>query len=466
MNTYGIKCKITAQTYFERKVIDLTSAVKTLKCRKGLYDVAGSWQLSLLPARDKNGLSYYHRLQPMDYFEFRFTRDYRYAEPPIVMRGFTDHINMATGVDREGKPQRAYNVNGQDYGKVLDMAHIYYLKELQDDLVKIIGLPSFEKLQQKYGVNCDTEEPSVIIGELLKPAQAQLDNIQQFYTIAPDFTYLGSENIYGRVAKFFLTTDDGTVWEIMQTLSNNPWNELYVSDFESGPTLVFRQAPFKDPFSGSLVQGSDSTYEKTLKTIAITPDDIKNVDLNRSDAEAKNYFFTNPIHNMFGNDIPYRCHALLSAQTINDLKSNPYAIDVNDRDAGLNRFGFRRYEMRSNYITVNDEEIGTSETLAKELNRRIKEAYKYNSAFESGMLVLKGNTEIKPGYYLQLDTGYGSAVKPEYYVTSVEHSLSLEEKAESFDTTVEVVRGTGWLQTRQLVRGAEAEQLRHLSGRY
>ena len=82
------------------------------------------------------------------------------------------------------------------------------------------------------------------------------------------------------------------------------------------------------------------------------------------------------------------------------------------------------------------------------------------------MLVLKGNAAIKPGYYLQLDTGYGSAVKPEYYVTSVEHSLSFEEKAESFDTTVEVVRGTGWLQTRQLVRGAEAEQLRHLSGRY
>jgi len=445
--------------------MDITDSVKTISTSKGLYDPSGSFQISLLPMRDQDGLSWYHKLSPMDYVEIRLTRDYSPTKIPIIMRGFIDNINYSVPVDEEGRPVRAYSITGRDFGKILEISYIYYLKAVDPDF-QIMLLPAYEKISRKWGVEVAGGDPVEIIRDLMGVAQKQLEHIRSFYTNVPVLSFIGSTSIEGRLHSFSLTQDDGSVWDFMGFFSNLPWNELYVVDLDSGPALVFRKAPWRR-LDGSLIQGSDSTYKQTLgDPLVFSPDDIKSLDLTRSEQELKNYYFTYPTQNMMGQDTCFKTYVLNDADGIEDLKSNPYFIDPTDKDAGINRFGFRRFENDSEYITTDANEIATSAVLAKSLNEKIVEAFRYNSAYECGSFSLKGSEKWLPGKYIKMDSGPASIIKPEYYITKVDHTVSFEAGSEQFMSTLEVVRGTGYLQTRNLVESAEFENLRRASGRF
>lgn len=466
MQTYKVRCSVKAQTLYDGKLTDMTEGVRSINITKRMGEAAGTWRLEMLPTRDKDGVSWYHRFAPMDYVEIGFTRDSTLQKPPVVMRGFVDRVGMRVSVDGDGRPQRVYTVQGRDYGKLLEIAQIYYLIVVDSDL-KLILLPSFEKLREKWGVRlgADPAGPAEIIGDLMNPAKGLLSQVKGTYRSAPDLAYLGSSNILGRVHGFDLSKEDGSCWEFMRHFSNSPWNELFLVDTTTGPTLIFRKTPWKK--NGVLVQGDDSTYANyTTDPVVITPSDVISLDLTRSDAEVKNYLFTFPTQSLLGTDQSFKAMVLMGKQTVEQLKDNPF-VDMTSKERGVNRFGFRRFENSTDYVAISaNDSVGEARQLCETLNLNLANAYEQNADFESGTFTLRGNENIKIGRYL-VQKAPSLVVKPEYYVQGVSHSLNLVAGSESFLTTVEVARGTGYIEIGQKLAGAkDLNAKRGISGGY
>ncbi|MBI9086786.1 MAG: hypothetical protein JEZ11_24530, partial [Desulfobacterales bacterium] len=293
IKTYKLRARITLFSQVEGKTIDLTPWIKTLSVKKDLIASAGTFNISMLPNADKTSrLSWYYRVSPMDYVEIRFTRDSTSRSIPIVMRGFVDNISRTAMVDQDGKPQRGYSINGRDFGKILEITRIYYLREISKD-VQLMYLPGHERFKEKYGTPL-TGKPAEIIESIFSVARNQLELIRTGQPDVPRMDYLASQTIEGAVNQFSLTQDDGSIWEMMQFFDNTPWNELFLIDLETGPTLVFRETPWKDFDTDSYVQSMDEEIRKQTvePMVNIEPSSVLSFSLTRSDAELKNYFFT------------------------------------------------------------------------------------------------------------------------------------------------------------------------------
>ena len=444
IKTYNIRAKIILKSSDKKRSdenIDLTPYIQQVNVSKSIYDPAGQWEITLVPFVE-NKLSWYYAVAPMDYIEISFSRES--TEPlEVVMRGFVDTVGLKTSVDQEGKPFRAYTIKGRDFGKMMEITRIYYLKEISQDL-PLLNLPGWQRLKEKYGWQLNGK-PGDLIEDLMGIVKTQIDFLKTNCKTIPQLRFLGSDSILGDVNQFSMTQEDGSIWEFMQYLANSPWNELYCMDYGDAPYLVFRKTPWKDLFD-KLIQGDDSTYEKTLDVFDLDKSDLISVDVARSDAEVKNYFFTYPMGYFGSSQTAFKAVVLDGIDSELDLKTNPYFIDRWNRDAGLYRFGFRRFENTSEYLDLND--IGTSKELCKTLNENLQKAFKFNSAFESGTMELKGNHKIKAGTYVALTNQTG--ITAEYYVNGVNHVLSFPEGAVKFATTVNVTRGTGYLLTRDI----------------
>lgn len=441
--TYKIRVKVTLQP-FNAPAVDLTPYVKEIMTNKSLGPPSGNWQVSLLPFTDQNLRSWYYRVSPMDYIEIAFSRDPARFEPKIIMRGFVDRVAVSAQVDAgTGRPYRGYTIAGRDFGKILEIAKIYYLKEIMAD-IPILLLPGFAKLEEKYGVSI-SGKPVEIMESLLSLANQQIGLLQVTNPGIPKIKYMGSDSIIGEINQFSLAQEDGSVWDLMAFFDNSPWNELFLADFEAAPYLIFRKTPWKN-LSGGFVQENDSTYALTLpETTKLKASDILGYDLSRSDNECRNYFFTAPSQHMFHGETSFKAAVLEMVASEETMKSNPYFIPRDDRDAGINRFGFRRFENNAEFIDKSTDLV-MSKVLCTTLNQRLRQAMALNSAFEAGSFQLRGNENLSAGTYLSFRNKSG--VVSEYYVMSVAHSLSLVEGGEFFRTSVEVVRGTGYLTTR------------------
>lgn len=442
VKSYKIKVLVKIQPW-QGELMDITPWVKEITTSKSLYDCSGNWQINLLPFTDEKGFSWYYRISPMDYIEISFSRNPTRQTPKIIMRGFVSSVNNTTLVDQSGRPMRSYTIVGQDYGKILEISRIYYLKEVAKD-TPLLAMPGFKAIEEKYGLFIKGK-PAEIIEMLLMIAFSQTELLQKSNPNIPFISFFPAKEIIGGINEFALAQEDGSVWDFMQFMDNSPWNELYLLDFDAGPMLIFRQTPWKN-LKGGFIQGEDSTYKLTLpETTVLTANDIQRVSLSRTDAECRNYYFTSPTAHLATGTTAFKSMMLDGVSSEEDLTTNPRIVPRDDRDAGTNRFGFRRMENTAEFMDK-EGDIALSKDLCIELNRRLFEAMSINSALESGSFTLKGNEDLIPGSYVAFKNRSG--VNAEYYITGVEHTLSLVDRAEYFRTIINVTRGTGYLNTR------------------
>jgi hypothetical protein len=448
VKVYDIKAKIEVQTY-NNKSEDITRGVTHLSVTKTLARPSGQFQITLLPIRDDKGASYYYRLSPMDYISIAFARfPENYDELPPVMRGFIDNVNSQASAGNQGEPNRRYMITGRDYGKIFQICQIYYM------FFNAVAMMQ-NRLMEKYNIPMDGP-PKEIIEGFFKIAIDQLKNIQATYKGIPDLQVWASDDLYGSVHTLSAQQWDRDLWGLMTHFDNAPWNELYLMDFDK-PTLVFRKTPWIDADAEGYIQGNDSLYDKTLKYIRILPDDVITMDLTRSDAETRNYFYCYPQMSLLGDKGTKEAAMLKAGYTEEGLKTNPYVINRDDEYAGRDRYGFRYFEWASEYFDVRPgmaEKKITSQSVdymgtAEQLNKWLVAAMKQNSALESGQFVLKGNENIKPGYYLQWQDGV-------YYVEQVRHDLCFVQKQEYFRTTALVTRGTNYLAVKKKLQNAQS----------
>lgn len=448
VKVHKIKAKIEVQTY-GNKTEDITSGVANISVTQSLTRPAGQFQISLLPMRDAKGSSFYYRLSPMDYVSIAFARNSdNYAALPAVMRGFIDNVGMQVSVGGNGEPNRHYSIVGRDYGKIMLIRQIYYL--IFDPTAMMEN-----KLMQKYDIPMDGS-PKTIMEGLFKIGVDQLNDVKKTYQGIPDMQFWGSDDIYGTVHTLSAQSWDRDLWGLMTHIDNAPWNELYWLEADK-PTLVFRKTPWIDPDNSGYIMGNDALYDKTLKYVRIHPDDIISFDLTRSDAETRNYFYTFPQMSLLGDKGTKEMAMLNSKGDEENLKTNPYMITRTDEYAGRDRYGFRYYEWASEYFDLRngmtEDKLAKAQVdymgTAEQLNKWLVKAMEKNSALESGQFVLKGNEDIKPGYFLMWQDGV-------YYINTVRHDLCFVDKQEFFRTTCQVTRGTNYIAVKKKIESAKS----------
>lgn len=428
--------------------------------------------------------SLYGLIEPMDVVEIRMAHapsgeaaaDYQRLPHglPIVMRGFVSQVSRTEVIGPDGKPQRAVQVIGQDYGKLWQIIQIKYLANF------VVGqqLLTFLKFAQNYGTEAVDYTPNQFVYECMRqvfnsftrgmrlaggandeedPASPVLD-VAYFDLTVPD----------GKVSPFGVNAfQGGTLYSLLTQYGDvGPWNELFLEDREDGVAVVYRPNPFKSP-AGEMIQPPGPAFEPSqggiadavgVREIAIHAADVVADNTGRSDANVANYYWVDsPSFVLSSSNV----QQLLGA---NDPVTTYYLQDYRNSAPWL--YGLRLMQLQTNQGGRFDGQdaaavqTGRGDMADWLATRRqvLIEQNRDNVLFETGSLTLRGNERIRAGSYLSLTRG---GMTSEYYVTQVDHTFV---PFQSFTSTVLVERGTGFIVRAQRGRGRESPYLAELSG--
>lgn len=445
ITTYNPQAKILLQTY-QNEEEDLTKYVKGLSVSLSLEPPWEKWQMTLLPTYNRDRISWYERISPNDYVSIQFARFFENFgdNMRVITRGLVDAVNTSASVDSKGLPARSYVIYGTGLiSKLLHITKVYYnFWSVLESLFKDWEMTVF------FNIPLDGS-PQDIMSSLFKiiygnEGKSQWEHLRNTYKNLPDIKLVSAENIEGFTNTIAIGQQVGPIANIMRPFQNYPWNELFTTEMDCEPVMIFRSTPWKDK-DGIYIQDIDTSktpYKETLgESIEITRDDIISYDLNRSDSEVRNLFFTYPYASIIETD-SWRA---IAAKDNKDFKENPYKFDSADPDIGIKRFGYQYQEMSTPYGEFKNPKDADERTSGikwcQKINRQFALASYQNVNYENGSFILKGNEYIRPGRYIK----FGDA---EYYVTSVHHSLNFVDRGR-FITQCEVTRGTGFLEARK-----------------
>jgi hypothetical protein len=432
--------------------IDLTPFLGdgSVTVSKSIREPAGMFSIVLADRISASLDTIYAAIEPMDVIEIRMARDVsKYTSSgftknmPIMMRGFVTDVTRDEGIGQDGRPARSVTVNGQDYGKILQIMQIAYLtNEVTGQL-----LLTYLKFFENYDPNSQANKPaaqfiqdmnSEVVLKFLADMRAAGGGGSPVLDIQVDASVTqGVVAPFGTVQSF-----EGSVYQMMCKYGDvGPWNELFIEDREAGVFLVYRPTPFKDP-SGGLIQPD----APSPTVVAITDIELMGLSVGRSDAGVYNYYWVNPL--TFNLNTPgYAAIKAAHAGDINEFYIGTYA------NSSTSLYGFRRMQVDTQQGPRFDGQPeskyndGTSVTDAFISNRRgvLRDNNKDIVLFEQGNMRLRGNEAIRAGVTVSLTRG--SETKPsEYYAISVSHTFM---PFRSFTSTVSFERGTGFIKRVQ-----------------
>lgn len=463
----------------QRRTVDLTPYLGEqggVQISKSVREPAGAFSLTFADRINADASdTVYGLIEPMDVIEFRMAGD-AYAQPlvsstsggtpsnlPIVMRGLVSEVRRVESMSAGGQPQRAVTVSGQDYGKIWQILQIVNSPFVDPSANLITSFPFFAR----FGVSMQTQAAETFVKEVF-------DKIINPY-IAKMATKSGSASSPllaiktggiqvsdGVVSPFGVGGwQGGTIYSLLQQNCDvGPWNELYIEDREDGPYVVYRPNPF--------IAADGKDYITPVVTepdfVSITREDIVSMSVSRSDSNVANYFWVqSPRFALNGDDT-------LRLMSFKADAAEVYMQDYGNNDPDL--YGFRRLEEATQQGGRNESnggngtpdgaarEIGVANTIAwmNERRRQLRDQNKDNVVLESGSMRLKGNEKIRAGVYLRLKHGN---MRSDYYVVSVTHEYV---PFGGFFTTVQVERGTGFIDRVQQGAGAASPYWSELAG--
>jgi len=446
------------------RTIDLTPFLgdrSSVVTSKSVREPAGMFSVTL-PDRMADGdpvrqfETLYGLIEPMDVIEIRMARDTsKYAgydkNMPMVMRGLVSEVRRQQSMGADG-PDRSVVITGQDYGKILQIMQIAYLPN------EVTGqnLLTYLSFFVNYGVDAIPNQPAAhffdqvntkVITKFLDgmraasgaaPGQSPIVNITLDATVGDGVVCpIGTINTY-----------EGTLGGLLAHYGDvGPWNEMFVEDRETGPFLVYRPTPFKDP-SGTVIQAGTGAVAPAV--VSITSDDVVSITQSRSDSDVANYYWVEPAHL---NMIP---PGMLAVEAAHDQsKDRLYLTDYPNSSPNL--YGFRRLQVQSNQgFRVDGQKESVFQTqgglLIDFVTRRrdvLVQNNRDNVVFESGTMQLKGNESVRAGMTVKLTPQQGGN-GDEHYAVQVQHEFL---PFRSFMTTVSFERGTGFI--RRITAGSD-----------
>lgn len=443
-----------AARYGDLIAVDLTDWLGDgggVQTSKSVREPAGGFTITLSDKRHPKMLdSLYALIEPMDLIEIKFCRDpssYPNGKwPPVVMRGLVTTVTRNESM-QGGKPSRSVTIQGQDFGKILQIMQVYYL---YDNGVMATGsnvLSEFAFFAEyaeagdakiKLAKDFVGDVLSRIINPQLKKITSLADGAAVSAKVINEWSSLVT--IDGAVSPFAVSSLYNVSLHAFLTslLDVGPFNELFVEDTEDGVRLVVRPAPFIG-VDGKLIQG------EMPAVTTITDKEIVSASLSRTDQGVANYFWvSNSRYPLFSNEDQRN----LAAQ--GDRDSFILFDYLNSKSA---YYGPRKMEVASSLVDGSflntdapskDAVQSQGNVFADWLSRRRKvlaDINKDNVILESGGMQIRGDERVKAGTYL--DVQRASGVVSRYYVVKVDHSFT---PFQGFMTSLTLERGTSFIE--------------------
>lgn len=408
---------------------------KTLEAPCGAFSVTFADRIN----RDI-GDTVYSLVEPMDMIEIRGARipaNYVGQPLPLIMRGFVSSVTRDESMGQDGQPQRVVRIVGQDSGKLLDIYRVLF------EFAALIGDTSYIeqfKLQAMTGI-----EASVLpVADFMKQVINNVVNLKilnlsiftnkRIKTFQTDMVTVPDGLVLPQLAA---SIDSVSMWQLMETFADRPWNELFVKDAEDGPHLVFRPTPYR----GYDDQGFIMNGAVDPGRVDITVDDVVSISVRRSDQRVANFYWVEP-----------GVTQLDSNQYVNMASlANGWPLDL-DHDANAPEiYGQRKMQARTNLYpneitaplmllpeSARAQAGGEAVTWAQARGKQLMLMNQDNSRFEEGQLGIKGSEAIVPGVYLRVTRG---ATFADFYIEAVTHQMA---PLSTWTCGISVIRGTGY----------------------
>ncbi|MCI0146685.1 hypothetical protein KNO81_12380 [Paraburkholderia sediminicola] len=466
---------VDGQTPVSQRVLDTNKTINLtpylgevggLRVSKSVREPAGGWSLTLADQPYIQGGSFeslYGLIEPMDFIEIRMRHNLpgwssgNPTKPPIYMRGFVSGISRNEAMGNDGKPMRTVTLNGQDMGKLWQIAQIKFLPGY------VVGenyLSSF-KLFERFGVGFKTamtaaEFVTEVVNSILNPFLAGLmpPNSTNPTSIAVDASVAN-----GVVDVGGAQNQEGTIYSLLSYFGDvGIWNELYLEDREDGVYCVYRPNPFKD-INGTVIQDD----APALMPIDVDAKDVIALNVSRGDADVANYYWVRAPRFELVSDIFSRQFA---------VGADPATVDLGQYANSAEQFyGMRVMEGASQQGGNDVTTMSSGQPLPQQTNRDASMANwindrraivvaqnKDNVLLESGTARIRANEAIKPGSYVRIVRGSFSST---FYVPAVDLDYV---PFQGLFMTLKLERGTGFVKRVEAGTGVQSPANAELSG--
>jgi hypothetical protein len=425
------------------QTVDLTPYFGTsgaIQTQKGLNAPCGAFSLTFADRLHPDyGDTVYALMEPMDFIELRASHQpesYSGSDLPLLMRGFVTSIQRQEQMSEDGTPYRTVVIVGQDSGKLLDQHHILF--EFAATQGKI-WVEQF-RLQAAFGMQPNPITAGEFVREIVeKVVNPSINDMSVFtHTEMKPFQTDTVTVSDGKVApQLAAQIDLVSIWQILESFADRPWNELFVIDREDGPHVVFRPCPYKS-------YADDSLIIHGAADPGAVPLDIKHVmsiNVQRSDFRVANFFWVEPGISQVESNLFVTMAALQAG----------WPVDL-EHDANTpTLFGPRKMSARSMLYPQDMSEVFpmlSDQDKAKmgtawgqwqiARGRQLLHMNEDNASFEEGAITCRGDEALEIGKYLNLTRG--SEIS-RFYIEGVVQQI---RPLATWSTQLALIRGTGW----------------------
>lgn len=401
------------------------------------------------------------------------------ANSGLKMVGIIENVRFVEVEDAKGSPRLEFIITGKSFGKILDMSIYFNPVQASTQIQTALGaqflsqntsaVAAAKKADPATTGDAGFFTPNAFVKALLnfmyggaldRASRANElwhvpDYVNQFFKpngkskSKPSFidfldqSRIGLHNytkgkltgVTALQGKAIVTTlpSSGTVWDVINFLSNLGINELYVDlinkDGKLVPAMVLRQLPFSNkptdtinPYSlaGKKTPGnvtnSNKTYFYDLPRHVISSSDVKQKNVGKSDFERINHIIVVPRSN---------------AVTNTDLL---YASSLNI--ASIQRYGLKSFQVQTPYIFSSSTDF---KKFCEQCVNLLTDWFFMNHMFFNGTIITSGADD-----FVELGTNlYIDDVKQLFHIEGYTHTYEVDTDSgmSKYNTEFRVSRG-------------------------
>lgn len=439
----------------------------SVRTMKGVDEPCGGFSIVFADRCTGEGADTVYALaEPMDLVEIRMARIPvgNSAKPPLVMRGFISSIRRPETIAPDGAPQRMVVIQGQDMTKLWFNWSILPEAQMAGNLVSMLSTYS---LLAATGINFAIRPVSAFIKEFTEEIMnAGVRRLSAFSGQAiPTFdtSRVTVPDSQGLVSAAILQGfPGGTYWDVIDYVSDRPWNEMWIFDPPDGgnPQLVFRPVPYMHLTGGFILPGAEDPG-----TIRRDIGEIVSLDALRTDHRVANFYWVPP-----GTSLPDSAgmSAVNATFRLAGGQDGPL-FSINHDNSNIALYGLRKMQHDTRLIPseIPDPRSANLNTVGVRLRAgeittlwniqraiQLKELNWDNVAFETVEMVLKGHEELVPGKYLEWTRGQfrDSGLVSKGYIMRVAHAwVPLKSgNGSAWNTTLTIERSDGFYKRDQI----------------
>ncbi|CAK0749548.1 hypothetical protein CCP1ISM_330003 [Azospirillaceae bacterium] len=415
---------LTEANLMQVKRVDATSSVKSFTYQKNKSQAAGTFSIVL--TSDQNWTQI---VRPGDWlllYESAFGIGIRGrgtgkdSTKGLRCLGNIDRVSRQKTITQDGKKMFTYRIDGSDFGKVFEKIKFYYnpfqpkaVSNIFATLkggIKITGSPaSFVKSYVNLYLGDGTIKDEALKGDQILKKLEELEQLKipseimeifgnktnsgRLFDILEMDIPEGSDNLTPTGYSWAIPNDralNGSLWDILKSVSNNTMNELFLSmkyypDKQMvKPTLTFRKQPW-----------SKKNFH-TLSRIFIQENMIITDDMGFDDHERLNWLNLEPKNSLIA--VYPQIMAASQAKTTDKQTKQEIPLFPWMNKLSLKRYGFQERTFNSEFVNITNidikEGVGVTDLqVAEKWMRELIEWWENYERYESGTILVKGFSE-------------------------------------------------------------------------